>query len=53
MVCIAAGIVATFVTRGVLRRVDVEYQLAPLVLIYPCLTVFFCFVFWLMFFRAR
>jgi hypothetical protein len=53
MLCMAIGILATVIVRFALKRRDVEYQLAPLVLVYPCLAVFFCFTLWLVFFGGR
>ena len=47
------GVAATAMVRYLLRRWDLEYQLAPLVLIYPCLAAVICFTIWLVFFGGR
>jgi hypothetical protein len=49
--CVLAGIFATVLTRRVLLRFGTDYDYGPPVLIYPCLTVFFACVIWLLFFR--
>jgi lipopolysaccharide export LptBFGC system permease protein LptF len=53
MVCMALGLLATVIVRIVLKRLDLEYQLAPLVVVYPSLAAFFCFMLWLFFFGGR
>jgi len=53
MACMAVGIGAAVIVRFVLQRWKLEHELAPGVLIYPSLAVFFCFAFWLMFFGGR
>ncbi len=53
MLCMAIGVLATVIVRVVLKRLNLEYQLAPLVVIYPSLAAFFCFTLWLLFFGGR
>ena len=50
ILCGLLGIVLTVVARLVLVRVGIEQHLSPLVLVYPCLTAFFTFTIWLLFF---
>ena len=53
MLCMAVGVLATVIVRVVLKRLNIEYQLAPVVVIYPSLAAFFCFTLWLLFFGGR
>jgi YtcA-like protein len=53
MLCMAIGILATVLIRIALKRFDLEYQLAPPVLVYPAMAAFFCFILWLFFFGGR
>jgi hypothetical protein len=53
MACLAAGILAAVIVRFALRRLNLEHEIAPGVLIYPSLAAFFCFTLWLMFFGGR
>jgi hypothetical protein len=48
--CGLLGIVLTVVTRLALVRAGIEQQLSPLVVVYPCLTAFFTFTLWLLFY---
>ena len=50
ILCGLLGIVLTVVARLVLVRVGLEQHLSSLVLVYPCLTAFFTFTIWLLFF---
>jgi len=50
--CLAAGIVLTVVTRAVLRKRELAEALSPPLLMYSCLTAFFTFALWLVFFRS-
>ena len=50
--CLCAGIVLTVLTRAVLRKRDLGAALTPPLLMYSCLTAFFTFTLWLIFFRA-
>jgi len=49
--CVAAGIFLTILARQVFTRLKIDSQLGPVLLIYPCLTAFFAFTLWLIFFR--
>lgn len=44
------GILLTVAARLFLVRIKLEQQLSPLILVYPCLTAFFTFTLWLVFF---
>jgi hypothetical protein len=51
MLCGLIGIVLTVLVRIWFLRVRLESELiAPLILVYPCLTAFFTFSLWLLFF---
>ena len=49
--CILIGILLAAILRAVFVRTGFERQLAPLVLIYPCLAAFFSFTLWLLLFH--
>jgi len=49
--CIAAGIFLTILARRIFVRLKIDSELGPVIVIYPCLTAFFAFVIWLIFFR--
>ena len=48
--CGLLGIVLTVATRLALVRAGIEQQMSPLVVVYPCLTAFFTFTLWLLFY---
>jgi hypothetical protein len=50
ILCGLLGILLTVVARLALVRAGIEQQLSPLVVVYPCLTAFFTFTIWLLFF---
>jgi hypothetical protein len=50
IVCGAIGILLTVAMRWFFVRVKFEQELSPLILVYPCLTAFFTFTLWLLFF---
>ena len=50
ILCGVLGILLTVAVRVLFVRVDFEKELSPLILIYPCLAVFFTFSIWLVFF---
>jgi hypothetical protein len=50
--CLCVGIGLTVVARGVLRRRNLGAALDPPLLMYSCLTAFFTFALWLIFFRT-
>jgi hypothetical protein len=51
ILCGVLGILLTVVARILLVSVNFERDLAPLILIYPCMAAFFTFSIWLLFFR--
>jgi hypothetical protein len=51
ILCGVLGILLTVVARLFFLRVKLEQQLSPLILVYPCLSAFFTFTLWLIFFR--
>lgn len=50
ILCGLIGILLTVAARLLLVRLNLEQQLSPLILVYPCLTAFFTFSLWLVFF---
>jgi hypothetical protein len=48
--CGLLGIVLTVAARLALVRAGIEQQMSPLVVVYPCLTAFFTFTLWLLFY---
>jgi hypothetical protein len=50
--CFLAGAVLTTGARFLMRRKNLEQALDPPLIMYPCLTAFFTFAIWLIFFRA-
>lgn len=50
--CFIVGAILTTVARMMLLRKNLEQVLNPPLLMYPCLTAFFTFSVWLIFFRA-
>jgi hypothetical protein len=50
--CLCAGMVLTVIARAFLRKRDLAAALSPPLLMYSCLTAFFTFTLWLIFFRA-
>lgn len=51
IVCGLIGILLTVAMRWFFVRVKFEQELSPLILVYPCLTAFFTFTLWLLFFN--
>ena len=51
ILCGVLGILLTVGVRQLLVRVNFEQELSPLIVIYPCLALFFTFSIWLLFFR--
>lgn len=49
--CVTGGILLSAISRLLLLRLRVEYQLRPLALVYTCLALFFACTFWLLFFN--
>jgi hypothetical protein len=50
ILCGLIGIVLTVAVRMLFVRVNFEKELSPLILVYPCLALFFTFSTWLLFF---
>ncbi len=48
--CGIIGILLTVAMRWFFVRVKFEQELSPLILVYPCLSAFFTFTLWLLFF---
>lgn len=51
ILCGVLGILLTVVVRIFFVRAHFEQELSPLILVYPCLALFFTFSIWLVFFR--
>jgi hypothetical protein len=50
MLCGVIGIFLTVAARLFFLKIGFEQHLSPLILVYPCLTAFFMFSLWLLFF---
>lgn len=50
MLCGVIGILLTVAARQLFLKIDFEQHLSPLIFVYPCLTAFFMFTLWLLFF---
>lgn len=50
--CLVVGMVLTVVARTILRKRNLAAALEPPLLMYSCLTAFFTFALWLIFFRV-
>ena len=51
ILCGVLGISLAVAVRVVFVRTNFEQQLSPLIVVYPCLALFFTFSIWLLFFR--
>jgi hypothetical protein len=51
ILCGIIGILLAVVVRLFFVRIKLEQQLSPLILVYPCLALFFTFTLWLLFFN--
>jgi len=51
ILCGVLGILLTVVVRVLFVRAKFEQELSPLIVVYPCLALFFTFSIWLLFFR--
>jgi hypothetical protein len=51
ILCGVLGILLAVVVRIVFVRTKFEQELSPLILVYPCLALFFTFSIWLLFFK--
>jgi hypothetical protein len=50
ILCGVIGIVLTVLVRVFLVRAKLEPELKPLIVVYPCIALFFTFTTWLLFF---
>ncbi len=50
ILCGVIGLLLTALARMFLVRIKFEQELSPLIVVYPCLTAFFTFTLWLVFF---
>lgn len=50
MVCLLAGVVLTLLLRWLFRRIDLERDIRPLVIVYPALVTLFTCTLWLLLF---
>ena len=50
ILCGVIGIVLTVIVRVALVRAKLEQELTPMILVYPCMAMFFTFTTWLLFF---
>jgi hypothetical protein len=50
ILCGVIGILLAVAVRLFFVRIQLEEQLTPLILVYPCLAAFFTFTLWLLFF---
>ena len=50
ILCGLFGILLTVLMRLFFVRIKLEPQMSPLIVVYPCLTAFFTFTLWLVFF---
>jgi len=50
LLCGIVGIALAVVTRLIFLRADFEKELSPLIVVYPCLALFYTFTTWLLFF---
>jgi hypothetical protein len=50
LLCGIIGIILAVITRLIFMRTDFEKELSPLILVYPCLALFYTFTTWLVIF---
>lgn len=50
ILCGVIGIVLTVIVRVFFVRAKLEQELTPLIVVYPCIALFFTFATWLLFF---
>jgi hypothetical protein len=50
LLCGIVGIILAVVTRLIFVRANFEKELSPLILVYPCLALFYTFTTWLLLF---
>lgn len=52
LLCLVAGILLTAVTYWLLDRMQLAKEIVWTIVVYPCLTAFFAFILWLIFFSV-
>ncbi len=52
LLCLVAGILLTAVVYWLLDRMQLAKEIVWTIVVYPCLTAFFAFVLWLIFFSV-
>jgi YtcA family len=52
LLCLVAGILLTALTHWLLTRLELAKELIWTILVYPCMTAFFAFTLWLIFFSV-
>jgi hypothetical protein len=50
ILCGVLGLLLTVAVRLIFVKVNFEQEIAPLIVVYPCLAAFFTFTIWLVFF---
>jgi hypothetical protein len=51
MLCLSIAVILAFVVRYILVRYQLESEVGPVALFYPCVVVLFTSLLWLIFFR--
>src|SRR5262245_3543430 len=51
MICIVSGLALTLITRWIIRAYHLEPYASPAPLIYPCLTIIYTFLTWIVFYQ--
>jgi hypothetical protein len=51
MICIVSGLALTLLTRWIIRAYHLERYASPAPLIYPCLTIIYTFLTWIVFYQ--
>ena len=51
MICIVSGLALTLISRWIIRAYHLEPYASPAPLIYPCLTIIYTFLTWIIFYQ--
>ena len=51
MICIVSGLALTLISRWIIRAYHLEPYVSPAPLIYPCLTIIYTFLTWIIFYQ--
>jgi hypothetical protein len=51
IICIVSGLTLTLISRWIIRAYHLEPYVSPAPLIYPCLTIIYTFVTWIIFYQ--